>query len=50
VDRATGDPLADIEVLSVRGRSLSPADTAIVPGPGLTDAIRASIPALRAAR
>ena len=47
VDRATGAPLAPLEVRSSDGHALSPGDTAIVPGPGLTDAIRAAIPALR---
>ena len=47
VDRETGAPVAPVEVRSKDGRTLSAHDTAIVPGPGLTDEIRAAIPALR---
>lgn len=49
VDRATGAPVGPIEVRSKEGRVLSPHDTAIVAGPGMTDEIRSVIPALREA-
>ena len=49
VDRVTGAPVGPVEVRSTDGRVLSPHDTAVVPGPGLTEEIRAAIPALREA-
>lgn len=50
VDRETGTPVGPVEVRSTDGRVLSPYDTALVAGPGLTDEIRSAIPALREAR
>ena len=47
VDRETGAGLARIEVRSTEGKVLTARDMAIKPGPALTDAIRAHIPALR---
>ncbi|MCA3254051.1 MAG: helix-turn-helix transcriptional regulator [Alphaproteobacteria bacterium] len=47
VDRETGSGIARIEVRSTEGKPLTARDLAIKPGPALTDAIRAHIPALR---
>lgn len=47
VDRETGARLAPIEARTVDGKPVSARDLRIVPGPGLTDAIRERIPALR---
>jgi len=47
VDRETGAGIARIEVRSTEGKPLTARDLAIKPGPGLTEAIRAHIPALR---
>ena len=47
VDRETGEPLARMEVRARDGRVLAARDLKIVPGPGLTDAIRQTVPALR---
>lgn len=50
VDRERHEPVAPVEVRATDGRTLSPFDTEIAPGPGLTEEIRAIIPALREAR
>ena len=47
VDRSTGAPIAKMEVRSTEGRVLSARDFQVVAGPGLTDDIRRSVPALR---
>lgn len=47
VDRETGTPLARIEVRSADGRVLHARDLEIVAGPGITDEIRQTVPALR---
>jgi DNA-binding HxlR family transcriptional regulator len=48
-DRITGEPLGPVEVRSHDGRPLTSRDTIVVPGPGITDEIRAAVPALRRA-
>lgn len=47
VDRETGASIDRIEVRSTTGRVLGARDFEIVAGPGLTDEIRRSVPALR---
>ena len=47
VDRETGAPIARVEVRSTEGRVLGSRDFKLVAGPGLTDEIRRSVPALR---
>ncbi len=47
VDRETGAAIDRIEVRSTDGRVLGARDFQIVAGPGLTDDIRRSVPALR---
>ena len=37
VDRATGEEIADVSILSKDGRALNARDLAIIPGPGATD-------------
>lgn len=49
VDRETGTPVGPVEVRSKEGRVLTPFDTMVIAGPGMTDEIRAAIPALREA-
>lgn len=49
VDREKREPVSAVEVRSADGRVLAPSDTAVAPGPALTDEIRAVIPALREA-
>ena len=46
VERATGERIAAVDVTSADGRSLAARDLAIVEGPGMTDEIRATMPAL----
>lgn len=46
VDRVTGQPIAPLEVRSADGRLLSPRDTRISPGPGMTEEIARTIPSL----
>ncbi len=41
VDRATGQEIAEIRVMSHDGRSLSPADVSLIPGPGAGTSTRA---------
>lgn len=50
IDRRDRVPLAPVEVRAADGRVLTPLDTGIAPGPGLTDEIRRAIPALSNAR
>ncbi len=45
-ERATGERIAPIAVLGIDGRELEARDLAIVEGPGMTDEIRAIMPAL----
>ncbi len=45
-ERATGERIAPVAVLSEDGRTLEARDLAIVEGPGMTDEIRAIMPAL----
>ena len=47
VDRETGAPIARVEIRSTEGRVLGSRDFKLVAGPGLTDEIRRSVPALR---
>jgi DNA-binding HxlR family transcriptional regulator len=49
VDKEKREPVAPIEVRAADGRTLTPFDTAVAAGPGLTDDIREAFPALRAA-
>ena len=37
LDRATGEEIADVAILSKEGRKLKERDLALVPGPGATD-------------
>jgi len=48
-DRETLKPIAPIEVRAADGRPVTSRDTTLVPGPALTEDIRATIPALREA-
>lgn len=50
IDRQNGEPLAPVQVRAADGRVLTPLDTGIAPGPGMTEEIRQAIPALRNAR
>lgn len=47
VDRESGQPVGPVEVRAADGRPLTPFDTTVAAGPGLTDEIRAAFPALR---
>ena len=47
VDKDSRRPVAPVEVRAADGRSLTPFDTAVAAGPGLTDEIRTAFPALR---
>jgi DNA-binding HxlR family transcriptional regulator len=47
VDRESRQPVAPVEVRAADGRPLTPFDTAVAAGPGLTENIRAAFPALR---
>ena len=40
LDRATGEEIADVAILSKEGRKLKERDLALVPGPGATDETR----------
>lgn len=50
IDRQHGEPLAPVVVRAADGRVLTPHDTGIRPGPGLTEEVRRAIPALANAR
>jgi DNA-binding HxlR family transcriptional regulator len=47
VDRETGQPIREVVVQSADGRTLTCRDIRVVAGPGMTDAIRARMPAFR---
>ena len=47
--RETGEPIPPVKVRSADGRELAARDLAIAEGPGMTDEIRATMPALRKA-
>ncbi len=47
VDRETGAGIARMEVRSTEGRVLGARDFRVIAGPGLTDEIRRSVPALQ---
>jgi DNA-binding HxlR family transcriptional regulator len=48
VDRQTGTPIPPVEVRAADGRALSPRDTLLTAGPGMTEAIAGTIPSLAA--
>lgn len=47
VDRELGQPIEEVVVKSADGRALTCHDIKVVEGPGMTDAIRARMPAFR---
>jgi len=40
VEKATGDPIAPLQIVAASGRFLSSPDVSVVPGPGANDATR----------